>query len=290
MSAPRPGPGSRLAELGRFLEIQNLGLNLPFAVAFLLAAAGGLPSLRTFLLLVVAFVAARNAGHSFNRYTDRDLDARNPRTQSRALVTGSTSAAFALALTVGSAAVVVAAAYLLNPLALLLAPVALAIVLGYSLTKRLSAWTTVYLGLVEAVTPAAAFVAVTGTLPSAAFLAIGAFLLWGTAFETIHSLGDLDSDRALGLPSLPVRLGERRSLQLLPILHGSALALLLAFGVAEHLAAPYFAGLGAMAIVLVVTERSVIAHPRASRTAFRCHFVLSGLFLAGTALAIFWPT
>ncbi|MGI0068103.1 MAG: UbiA family prenyltransferase [Thermoplasmata archaeon] len=87
----------RAGELGRYLEIQNLGLNLPFAVGFLLVAAGGLPSWRSTLLVAVAFVAARNAGHSFNRWADRGYDARNPRTRSRALVTGRYPPSFALA-------------------------------------------------------------------------------------------------------------------------------------------------------------------------------------------------
>ena len=152
------GPTERgsAQELGRFLEIQNLGLNLAFALAFLLVAAGGLPSLRTLILVVVAFVAARNAGHSFNRWTDRVQDRRNPRTQDRALVTGRLTSAFAIGFAAVNAALVVVAAALLNPLALYLSPVALALVFGYSYTKRYGWWTTAFLGLVQSITPAAA--------------------------------------------------------------------------------------------------------------------------------------
>jgi 4-hydroxybenzoate polyprenyltransferase len=282
-----PPTPSRLADLGRLLEIQNLGLNLPFALAFLLIASHGLPSLRTTVLLVVAFVAARNAGHSFNRYADRDLDAQNPRTAGRALVTGRATPGSVLALTALSAGVVVLAAALLNPLALLLSPVALALVLGYSLTKRRSPLTTLFLGLVECVTPAAAFIGVTGTLPPAALLAVGAIFAWGTAFETIHSLGDLETDAALGLPSLPRSIGEPAALRLIPILHIVSLTLLTAFGVVLHLAWPYYAGLGAMAAVVALTDREVVRHPRDARTAFRRHFVLSALYLVGTVLALF---
>ncbi len=282
------GPG-RLAELGRLLEIQNLGLNLPFAVAFLLLAAHGLPSLWTTVLLVVAFVAARNAGHSFNRYADRDLDARNPRTQGRALVTGRASPRAVLALTVISAAIVVIAAALLNPLALLLSPVALALVLGYSVTKRRTSLTTLFLGLVECVTPAAAYIGVTGTLPPPALLAVGGIFAWGTAFETIHSLGDLETDAALGLPSLPRLLGEPWALRLIPAFHATALILLGVFGWALGLSALYFVGLSAMAVVVALTDREVFRHPRDARTAFRRDFVLSALYLAGTVVALFVP-
>ncbi len=286
MSAARPGPAG---ELGRFLEIQNLGLNLPFALAFLFLAARGLPSLTTTALLVLAFVAARNVGHSFNRYADREQDARNPRTRGRALVTGRLSPGFALAFTAGSAAVLFVAAALLNLLALALAPVALALVLGYSYTKRVTWLTTVYLGLVESITPAAAFVGVTGTLPAAVLLAVAAIVLWGTAFETIHSLGDLPSDVALGLRSLPARFGVRRSVALVPALHAGALALLAAFGATEHLGVAYFAALGVMGILAARTDRVLALHPEEARRPFRAHFALGAVFLAGVLLALFVP-
>ena len=286
MNPPEDRGRGPLRELGRFLEIQNLGLNLPFAVAFLLVASGGLPTLRTTVLLVVAFVAARNAGHSFNRWTDRDLDAQNPRTRDRALVTGRLSPRFALGVAALSGAVVIAAAFLLSPLAFLLSPVALLIVFGYSLTKRRSWATTVFLGLVEAVTPAAAFVAVTDSLPLAAWTAVAAMLLWGTAFETIHSLGDLANDLALRLPSLPAKLGVRDSLRLIPALHGGALVLFAVFGYLEQLEVGYFLLLAAMAVVVAVIDRGLTRDSGFSRRAFQLHFLLSGLFLVGTLLGL----
>lgn len=283
------GRGGVARELGRFLEIQNLGLNLPFALAFLVVASGGLPSLATTALLVVAFIAARNAGHSFNRWADRDLDAANPRTQGRALVTGRWSPAFALAWTAGSAATLLVAAALLNPLALLLAPVALALVLGYSYTKRVGWFTTVFLGLVESITPAAAYVGVTGTLPLPALVAVVAVLLWGTAFETIHSLGDLPSDLALGLRSLPARFGVRRSVRLVPVLHAAALAAFTAYGVVARLGAPYDLALVAMAALAARTDLALAARPEEAARPFRAHFALGALFLAGVLVALFVP-
>ena len=281
--------GDRLtpAELGKFLEIQNLGLNLPFALAFLLLAARGLPPLVPTVLLVVAFIAARNAGHAFNRWTDRDLDAANPRTQGRALVTGRISPNTALGLTLLSAAVLFVAAALLNRLALVLAPVALGIILGYSVTKRWSPLTTVYLGLVESITPAAVFIAITGTLPTGVLLAVLALLVWGTAFETIHSLGDLENDRRVGLPTLPGWLGARRSVRLVPVLHALALLLLAAFGLWTHLAAPYFLALGAMAVLAGAVDVALARDPTRAQRPFRLHFVLGGIFLLGAIGAVF---
>jgi 4-hydroxybenzoate polyprenyltransferase len=279
---PRRGA---LAEFGRFLEIQNLALNLPFALAFLLVAAHGTPSLRTTVLVVVAFVAARNAGHSFNRWADRRSDAANPRTRDRALVTGRYSPGFALAVAFVSAGITAVAAFLLNPVTFALAPVALAIVFGYSLTKRISWLTTVFLGLVESLTPAAVFLAVQGRLPIASGLAVGALLAWGTAFETVHSLGDLDIDRALGLPSLPVRFGEASSVRIVLALQAAALGLLALFGLTFGLDSFYYAGLATIGALLLVADHGLVRRPRAARTHFRRYFVVSSLFLLAVAAA-----
>jgi 4-hydroxybenzoate polyprenyltransferase len=289
VSAPSaPGLDPR-GGLGRFLEIQNLGLNLPFALAFLFLAARGLPGLEIVLLVIVAFVAARNAGHSFNRWVDRRLDAANPRTRERALPSGRLSPGFALAFCAGNAAVLVAAAYFLNPLAFVLAPVALAVVLGYSYTKRVTTFTTAFLGLVEAITPAAVFIAVRGDLPIEVLWAVGGLLAYGTAFETIHSVGDYASDRELGLFSIPQRWGIRRSVRLVVALHVLALALLVAFGAALGLTIPYYLGLAAMGILMGITDRGFVARPRETRTPFRRHFGMSACFLVGTLLAVFVP-
>jgi 4-hydroxybenzoate polyprenyltransferase len=287
-AAPVPSRGPA-RELGRFLEIQNLGLNLPFALAFLLLAAHGLPSLWTLFLVVVAFVAARNAGHSFNRWADRWLDRANPRTRDRAVAAGRTSPAFALGFCAANSLVFVVAAYFLNLLAFVLAPVALALVLGYSYTKRVTSFTTAFLGLVEAITPAAVYIAVEGTLPPSVLFAVGGLLAWGTAFETIHSLGDLESDRALGLFSLPLRWGVPASVRLVPTLHAIALVLLGLFGLAEGLRPAYFVALGAMAVLAALTDRSLAKRPTEARVPFERHFALGAIFLAGAVVALFLP-
>jgi 4-hydroxybenzoate polyprenyltransferase len=279
-------PRGPLAEFGRFLEIQNLGLNLPFAIAFLLVAAHGLPGPRTLVLVVVAFVAARNAGHAFNRWADRDLDRGNPRTRDRAVASGRYSGRFALVVAAASGGIFLVAAALLNPLALLLAPVALALVLGYSYSKRLGWGTTVYLGLVEAVTPVAAFVAVLGTLPPVALVAAAGMLSWGTSFETIHSLGDLSADRASGLSSIPVRFGERPSLGLLPVLHAAALVAFFSVGRIAGLGPIYDLGLGAIAVLAGLIDWSLWTDPRRTATSFRRHVALGLIFLIAVVAAL----
>ncbi len=289
MSAPTPSPSGRARELGRFLEIQTVGLNLPFALAFLLAAAHGLPPWQTVVLVVVAVLAARNAGHAFNRWTDRKLDALNPRTQSRALVTGRLSPGFALTLTVVSAGMLFVCAFLLNPLSLELAPVALALVLGYSYTKRFTSLTTVFLGLVEALVPAGVFIAVTGTLPLVAVVAVFGVLAWGPAFETLHSRGPLSIDQRLGLFSLPRRLGIRGSLGLVAALHAVALALFGLFGAVEHFGLPYWGALGTMAGVVAYSDVTLHRHLDRVRIPFQRHFLLALIFLAGVVVSLALP-
>lgn len=278
-----------LYELGRFLEIQNIGLNLPFALAFLFLAAGGIPSIWVVVLVVAAFVSARNAGHSFNRWADRELDAANPRTRDRALPSGRRSPTSALAIAALSGAVLLGAAYFLNLLAFALAPVALAFVFGYSYTKRFTALTTPFLGFVESVTPAAVFIAVQGRLAWFVLLAVGGLFAWGTAFETVHSLGDLESDRALRLRSLPARIGVRASVRLVPVLHAVALGLLTLFGFVVGLRAPYFLGLVGMAALAALTDASLARSPVSARVPFQRHFLMAGLYLAGVLVAVFLP-
>ncbi len=282
-------PRGRAEEFGRFLEIQNLGLNLPFALAFLLTASDGHPTLWTTLWIVVAFVAARNAGHSFNRIVDRDYDRQNPRTRGRALVTGRYSVAFAVVVASGSSVAFLVAAYFLSPLALLLAPVALLAVFGYSFTKRYSSLTTVFLGVVEGIPPAAIYIAVQGTLPVVALAAVAALIAWGTAFETVHSLGDIEADRAAGLASLPTRLGAQRSARLVPVLHGAALALFATFGVLAHLAVPYFVALAVMAVVAGAIDWRVARAPSEVVRPFRLHMALGVIFLVGVGAALYLP-
>lgn len=289
MSAPTPPPRSGAWELGRFLEIQNLGLNLPFAVAFLFLAASGLPSLRTVVLVVIAFVAARNAGHSFNRWADREIDSRNPRTKERALPAGRASPTFAVGFCAANAGVVVVAAFFLNSLAFVLAPVALLMVFGYSYTKRVTTFTTAFLGLVEGITPAAVYIAVRGTLPLPVLFAVGGLLAWGTAFETIHSLGDLASDRELGLYSVPLRLGPERSARLVPVLHATALSLLAVFGLVVGLTPPYFGALAVMGVLAGVTDLSLLHRPTETRVPFDRHVAMGVVYLVGVVVAVFFP-
>ena len=290
-TAPRePGWTAGVRSVAEVLLLPNLGLNIFFTLAFLFLATGGHPGLVQGGLIVLAFVGARNAGHAFNQWADRDLDAANPRTRGRPLVQGRLSSRAVLLLVAGNLLVFLVAAALLRPTLVLLALPALALVLGYSYTKRVTAWTTVVLGAVESLVPAGVFLAVDGTLPPVAFLGIAALVAFGTAFEIVHSLQDVETDRQLGLRSIPVAVGARAAIWL----QGASLALALLFlsllGVwTVGPSLPYAAGILALATLALLEVRGLRTGRWPLPKAFRSHFVMGACFLLGVLAAYGLP-
>ena len=272
------------------LLLPNLGLNVFFTLAFLFLATGGRPGLIQGALIVLAFLGARNAGHAFNQWADRDLDAANPRTRDRPLVQGRLSPRAVLLLVAGNLALFFVAAVLLRPVLLLLALPAVALVLGYSYTKRVTAWTTVILGTVESLVPAGVFLAVDGTLPPVAYLGIAALVAFGTAFEIVHSLQDVDADRGLGLRSLPVALGTRTAIWLQGLALAFALLFLALLGagtVGPSLG--YAAGILALAGLAFLEVRGLSTGRWPLPRAFRSHFLMGACFLLGVLAAYGLP-
>ena len=199
---------------------------MPFALLAAVLAAGGVPPLATLAWILVAMVGARSAAMSFNRIADRDVDARNPRTATRELPSGVLSLRFAVLFCVASAALFVFAAAQLNRLCLLLSPVALAVVLGYSLTKRFTALSHLVLGLSLGIAPVGAWIAVTGEFALLPVVLSVAVVFWVAGFDVIYSLQDEAFDREQGLKSLPARVGNRRALLVSALFHAAALACL----------------------------------------------------------------
>jgi len=205
---------------------------LPFALLSMLLAAGGPPPLPTLLWILVAMVGARSAAMSFNRIADRKIDAENPRTRGREIPAGIVSVPAASVFCLASAALFVLAAGQLNRLCLFLSPVALAIVLGYSLTKRFTPASHLVLGLSLAIAPAGAWIAVRGSLDAVPVLLGLGVLLWVAGFDVLYSLQDEEFDRLHGLRSVPVLLGERRAMLAAAVLHAVALGFFYATWVA----------------------------------------------------------
>lgn len=249
-----------LARYARLVALPHTVFALPFAVgAAALAWRGGAApfSPARLVLIVVAVAAARTAAMSFNRLVDRRFDAANPRTAARELPRGAVSVAGAAALTVASAALFVVAAALLGRVPLLLSPIALAILLGYSLAKRFTWATHLWLGVALGGAPAGAWVAVTNGFGVAPLLLSLAVACWVAGFDILYATQDVDFDRARRLGSIPARFGLARALTISRALHFSTVILLIAFGLRLHLGVIYAAGVVAIAATLAYEQRLV---------------------------------
>jgi 4-hydroxybenzoate polyprenyltransferase len=230
---------------------------LPFALCGAMLAAGGFPSLHQLLWIIVAMVAARSAAMAFNRWADAAIDAANPRTNTRALPAGHLSPAFVVTFVLVSSAVFVLAASRLNRLALLLSPVALLVLLLYSYTKRVTRWSHLVLGFALGIAPAAAWIAVRGTLDSRILLLTAAVTFWVAGFDVLYACQDYDFDRQAGLHSIPRYLGIHGALWVARGFHllmvGFLVALLVVFGLGM-----LAAGGVALVILLLLYEHSLV--------------------------------
>jgi 4-hydroxybenzoate polyprenyltransferase len=251
---------------------------LPFALGALVVAANGFPSLRTFLLVVVCMIFARTAAMLFNRLVDWSLDQRNPRTASRQLLLSKT-AAFVL-LAVSSAGFVLAAGAL-NRLTFLLAPIALALIFFYSLTKRFTSTTHFFLGLALAIAPVGAWVAQTGHIDLAPLVLGAGVICWVAGFDLIYATQDYDFDRREGIQSLVVKLGIARSLRLAQLLHLAVFAALVAFGIVAQLGLFYYAGMPLVAAALFYEHKTASKLDLAgiNRAFFQSNAFVSAVFL-----------
>jgi len=258
---------------------------LPFALCGAMLAAGGIPSWHQLLWIIVAMVAARSAAMAFNRWADAAIDAANPRTSTRALPAGHLTPAFVVTFVIVSSAVFVLAASRLNRLTLLLSPVALAIVLLYSYTKRVTRWSHLVLGFALGIAPAAAWIAVRGSLDPRILLLTGAVTFWVGGFDVLYACQDYDFDRQTGLHSLPRYLGIAGALWVARGFHlvmvGFLIALLSVFGLGKLAVG----GLVAV-ILLLIYEHSLVKSNDLSKlnaAFFTMNGVLSVLFFVFVA-------
>jgi 4-hydroxybenzoate polyprenyltransferase len=262
---------------------------LPFALSAAMLAAGGIPAGRQLFWIVVAMVGARSAAMAFNRLADAQLDATNPRTASRALPAGHLSRSFVALFVCVSAAVFIVAASQLNPLALMLSPVALAVLLGYSYTKRFTRWSHVVLGFALGMAPAAAWIAVRGSLDPRILLLTAAVTLWVGGFDVLYACQDYDHDCGAGLHSIPRYVGISNALLVARIFHVAAVALFLALIYAFALGTIAVVGVAIVAMLLVYEHRLVSPNDLSKLNA--AFFTLNGfvavlffLFIAAAVL------
>lgn len=248
---------------------------LPFALTAAVLAAGGWPTVRTLLLIVLCMVSARSAAMAFNRYADADLDAANPRTATRALPAGHLSRGFVLLFTVLAAAVFVLGAALLNQLTLLLSPVALGVVLVYSYMKRITRWSHLVLGLALGIAPAAAWIAVRGTLDPRIILLTAIVLLWVGGFDVLYACQDFEHDRSVGLRSVPAAFGIKGAFWIARIMHLTVAVLLFVFAHVFGLGLVALTGM-AIVVLLLAYEHAIIS-PTDLRRMNAAFFTLNGV-------------
>src|SRR3954463_9807771 len=251
---------SRLRTYASFVRVSHSVFALPFALAgALLAAQHAAVRWSTIAWILAAMVAARSAAMGFNRLVDARMDALNPRTATREIPRGAMSMREAAIFVIVSSAAFVFAAWQLNELCLILSPLALVIVFWYSLAKRYTTWTQLFLGLAMAVAPVGGWIAVGGGLgwePWLLALAIGS---WVGGFDILYACQDLDFDRAHRLRSIPVRFGVRRSLAISRVMHLVAGVCLVARGWVVPLGGVYLAGVAIVAAMLVYEQSLVSA-------------------------------
>lgn len=245
--------GTNLRTTLEMIKIEHTIFALPFAFLGAVFAARGLPSVWQIVWITLAMVGARSCAMAFNRIVDREFDRANPRTAMRAIPAGLLSVRFAWSFTIISALLLVVAAWMLNPLALALSPVALASVVAYSYMKRWTSLSHLVLGWCLAIAPTAAWIAVRGAIDDVLPLLLSAIvLLWTAGFDTLYACQDYEFDRASGLHSIPARVGIANALWIARALH------LLAF---VALVALYFqSGLGALALVGVLSTGALLVY------------------------------
>jgi 4-hydroxybenzoate polyprenyltransferase len=279
--------GSRIRAVLEMIKFEHSVFALPFAlVGALLAAraADGLPTGRQIFWIVAAMVGARSAAMTMNRIADLEYDRRNPRTANRALPAGHVSVRFAWLFTVAASALLIIAAWQLNPLALKLSPVALGILFSYSYTKRFTPWSHFVLGFCLGISPAAAWIAIRGSLDWRMLILCLAVTLWVGGFDVLYACQDVEFDKSAGLHSIPKKFGVARALVFARGMHVVMLGLLAWLAWSFRLSWPAWAGIAVVAALLMY-EHSLVKPDDLSRinaAFFTVNGYISLLFL------LFW--
>ena len=287
---------SQIRTVLEMIKFEHSVFALPFAlVGALLAAraAGRSLAWHQLLWIVIAMVGARSAAMTVNRIADLEYDRGNPRTAARALPAGELSIVFAWIFTILSSAVLVVAAWRLNPLALKLSPVALGILFFYSYTKRFTSWSHFVLGFSLGISPAAAWSAIRGSLDSRMLILCAAVTLWVGGFDVLYACQDVEFDKSAGLFSIPRRFGIPRALQVARGMHIVMVFLLAWLAATFHLAWPAWAGVGVVAALLAYEHSLVKPNDLSKMNAafFTVNGYISLLFLLfwGAAVVAFSP-
>ena len=288
---PLARPWSLMGRFGIMLDsirFEHSIFALPFAYLGMILAAGGLPTFSQFIWITIAMVAARTVAMSANRLIDREMDGENPRTAMRALPARLLRPSDMLAMAVVSFAIFLFAAFMLNPLALVLAPVAALIVVTYSYAKRFT-WTGHYwLGFADGIAPAGGWIGVTGELPLEAVVLALAVTTWVAGFDLIYQCMDYAFDIPRKIHTIPVKWGIAAALRWARVTHVVTIASLIALGAMMGLAWPYYIGV-AIAAALLAWEHSLVKADDLSRVGvafFNINGVIAIIVFAFTVVAV----
>ncbi|HEX4643920.1 MAG TPA: UbiA-like polyprenyltransferase [Candidatus Acidoferrales bacterium] len=290
---------ARIRTILEMIKFEHSVFALPFALTGALLAAryasiagavAGWPSVRQIAWIIVAMVGARSAAMTMNRIIDLRYDRENPRTRTRALATGALTVQFAWVFTVASAAVLAIAAWQLNPLAFKLVPVALAVLFFYSYTKRFTSWSHLVLGFCLGMSPAAAWIAIAGSLDARMLILCAAVTLWVGGFDVLYACQDIEYDKSVKLFSVPKRFGVAKALAIARAMHVLMIALLGWLAWSFHLPWPAWAGIVVVAGLLAY-EHSLVSPndlTRMNAAFFTVNGYISLLFLLfwGAAVAL----
>ena len=279
----------RLRVYASFVRISHSVFALPFALAgVLLAAQHTTVTWTAVAWILVAMVAARSAAMGFNRVVDARMDALNPRTANRELPRGAMSTREAVVFVTAASAAFVYAAWQLNPVCFVLSPIALAIVFWYSLAKRFTTWTQLYLGLAMAIAPVGGWLAAGGRGGWEPWLLAAAIGTWVGGFDVLYACQDLEFDRAHGLRSIPVRFGVPASLAISRVMHVVAVACLVALALVAPLGRVYLGGVAAVAAMLVYEQSLVRADDLSQvKRAFDLNGYVGILYLIVLAVSLY---
>jgi 4-hydroxybenzoate polyprenyltransferase len=284
---------SRIRTILEMIKFEHSVFALPFALTGALLAARyasmpgqaqGWPSWRQIAWIIVAMVGARSAAMTMNRIIDLRYDRENPRTRARALATGALSVGFAWVFAIAASAVLVIAAWQLNPLALELSPVALVVLFFYSFTKRFTPWSHLVLGFCLGMSPAAAWIAIAGSLDARMLILCGAVTLWVGGFDVLYACQDFEYDKSVELFSVPKRFGIARALTIARSMHVVMIALLAWLAWSFQLPWPAWVGIAVVAALLAYEHSLVSANDlsRMNAAFFTVNGYISILFL------LFW--
>ena len=257
------------------IKFEHTIFALPFAIMSAFIAADGLPSLPKLGWILLAMVGARSCAMSFNRIVDAEIDSQNPRTVKRAIPAGLITKGTVWIFTIVSGGLLVFAAWQLNPLAFALSPIALAVIMGYSYTKRFTSFSHFWLGLALSISPVGAWIAIKGRFDWTPIILCCVVLLWTAGFDIIYACQDINFDRKHGLHSIPARLGIRWALWVSSALHVVAVLLLVGIPLLTKLGIFYYMGVG-IVVSIFIYEHAIVKPGDLSRVNL-AFFTLNGM-------------